>query len=111
ALSCLLCRSSVSLDTNCPSIPGFCFLSLRDALPICRTFTELVCTDTLGPLGLTRTGFDHTDFPDLAPGIRVDLDGGLHPAELTRSEEHTSELQSRFDLVCRLLREKKKHRE
>ena len=25
-----------------------------------------------------------------------------------RSEEHTSELQSRFDLVCRLLLEKKK---
>src|SRR5699024_11556870 len=25
----------------------------------------------------------------------------------TRSEEHTSELQSRFDLVCRLLLEKK----
>src|SRR6266496_4929731 len=29
-----------------------------------------------------------------------------HPA--TRSEEHTSELQSRRDLVCRLLLEKKK---
>src|SRR5437868_10733208 len=28
--------------------------------------------------------------------------------EPTRSEEHTSELQSRFDLVCRLLLEKKK---
>src|SRR5699024_11511986 len=28
--------------------------------------------------------------------------------ELLRSEEHTSELQSRFDLVCRLLLEKKK---
>src|SRR5699024_11405055 len=28
--------------------------------------------------------------------------------ERDRSEEHTSELQSRFDLVCRLLREKKK---
>src|SRR5207249_7802483 len=28
--------------------------------------------------------------------------------ELSRSEEHTSELQSRFDLVCRLLLEKKK---
>src|SRR5438067_4497558 len=28
-----------------------------------------------------------------------------------RSEEHTSELQSRFDLVCRLLLEKKKKRE
>src|SRR5438067_7202112 len=26
-----------------------------------------------------------------------------------RSEEHTSELQSRFELVCRLLLEKKKH--
>src|SRR5699024_11701838 len=31
------------------------------------------------------------------------------PSRLTdRSEEHTSELQSRFDLVCRLLLEKKK---
>src|SRR5207249_9064546 len=28
-------------------------------------------------------------------------------AEAHRSEEHTSELQSRFDLVCRLLLEKK----
>src|SRR5699024_12019751 len=28
---------------------------------------------------------------------------------LWRSEEHTSELQSRFDLVCRLLLEKKKN--
>src|SRR5207249_10440845 len=27
---------------------------------------------------------------------------------VSRSEEHTSELQSRFDLVCRLLLEKKK---
>src|SRR5438067_9266752 len=31
----------------------------------------------------------------------------LHPRNI-RSEEHTSELQSRFDLVCRLLLEKKK---
>src|SRR5207249_5073243 len=29
-------------------------------------------------------------------------------ADTERSEEHTSELQSRFDLVCRLLLEKKK---
>src|SRR5437868_10747112 len=28
---------------------------------------------------------------------------------IERSEEHTSELQSRFDLVCRLLLEKKKY--
>src|SRR5699024_12223729 len=31
-----------------------------------------------------------------------------HSGILLRSEEHTSELQSRFDLVCRLLLEKKK---
>src|SRR2546429_1557243 len=31
------------------------------------------------------------------------------PAEALRSEEHTSELQSRLHLVCRLLLEKKKH--
>src|SRR5438067_10570675 len=30
------------------------------------------------------------------------------PHDRSRSEEHTSELQSRFDLVCRLLLEKKK---
>src|SRR5699024_12127933 len=30
-------------------------------------------------------------------------------AAAVRSEEHTSELQSRFDLVCRLLLEQKKH--
>src|SRR5207249_8191433 len=34
--------------------------------------------------------------------------GQLSPRRLSRSEEHTSELQSRFDLVCRLLLEKKK---
>src|SRR5207249_11186246 len=36
------------------------------------------------------------------------LFGGLRAAlnEVFRSEEHTSELQSRFDLVCRLLLEK-----
>src|SRR5437868_11992318 len=33
---------------------------------------------------------------------QVDIVGGAY-----RSEEHTSELQSRFDLVCRLLLEKK----
>src|SRR2546430_5479070 len=40
-------------------------------------------------------------------------DGKLHPVgyaskTLTRSEEHTSELQSQSNLVCRLLLEKKK---
>src|SRR5699024_12226552 len=32
----------------------------------------------------------------------------MKPTGTVRSEEHTSELQSRFDLVCRLLLEKKK---
>src|SRR5690349_22841530 len=36
---------------------------------------------------------------------------GSMPATAKRSEEHTSELQSRRDLVCRLLLEKKKKNE
>src|SRR5947207_5745548 len=51
-----------------------------------------------------------------------DLDGALRPRRLghearfaqigggVRSEEHTSELQSHSDLVCRLLLEKKKNK-
>src|SRR5690606_27036487 len=38
------------------------------------------------------------------------VDGNLLLAFLGRSEEHTSELQSRENLVCRLLLEKKKYR-
>src|SRR5699024_12634278 len=39
------------------------------------------------------------------PQSAAEVGGNPVPA---RSEEHTSELQSRFDLVCRLLLEKKK---
>src|SRR5437868_14137814 len=39
--------------------------------------------------------------------FRVSSENRGHRAR--RSEEHTSELQSRFDLVCRLLLEKNKH--
>src|SRR2546421_7443341 len=35
----------------------------------------------------------------------------LNTGRTSRSEEHTSELQSRSDLVCRLLLEKKKKKE
>src|SRR3712207_8526772 len=45
----------------------------------------------------------HPEFPVRAPG---EGDGVLHQG---RSEEHTSELQSRQYLVCRLLLEKKKN--
>src|SRR3712207_8112159 len=43
-----------------------------------------------------------------ADAAAADLEGRLHVVERTRSEEHTSELQSRQYLVCRLLLEKKK---
>src|SRR2546422_5428336 len=36
--------------------------------------------------------------------------GAVAPASAPRSEEHTSELQSRLHLVCRLLLEKKRHK-
>src|SRR3712207_7407992 len=45
--------------------------------------------------------------PVLRPGRR----GGVPPPPALRSEEHTSELQSRQYLVCRLLLEKKKKSE
>src|SRR5699024_12430099 len=51
--------------------------------------------DTLLGLNLSHGGH-------LTHGSPVNFSGKLY-----RSEEHTSELQSRFDLVCRLLLEKK----
>src|SRR2546430_12397236 len=54
----------------------------------------------------------HPHFGDLAVlGLAEDGPAGVHPfaAAAPRSEEHTSELQSQSNLVCRLLLEKKKH--
>src|SRR5207249_7023457 len=55
------------------------------------------------------TLFRSRSVEELGDRLEADLwlfrDGVL---EQPRSEEHTSELQSRFDLVCRLLLEKKK---
>src|SRR5206468_7719550 len=42
-------------------------------------------------------------------GDRVEGQALRDGDEIVRSEEHTSELQSRSDLVCRLLLEKKNH--
>src|SRR5438105_10716444 len=62
-------------------------LSLHDALPICvPALPALPCRCRRPP-----------------PARALD-----RTAERARSEEHTSELQSRVDLVCRLLLEKKK---
>src|SRR5256885_4042674 len=51
------------------------------------------------------------DLPDLADQLEDEGETRqvtLGPAALERSEEHTSELQSPCNLVCRLLLEKKK---
>src|SRR6266853_6878833 len=57
-------------------------LSLHDALPICRM--------------------------RLPHWARLAASRAICTAESSRSEEHTSELQSQSNLVCRLLLEKKK---
>src|SRR5438067_4182076 len=76
-------------------------LSLHDALPISHAPSQAP-----GPGGDRRQG-PHRECRHVGErrqGVRRDfLDGPT-----LRSEEHTSELQSRFDLVCRLLLEKKK---
>src|SRR5699024_11934770 len=43
------------------------------------------------------------------PAIKSKVSAAVLTSPSARSEEHTSELQSRFDLVCRLLLEKKKN--
>src|SRR5207249_7393635 len=42
---------------------------------------------------------------DQPAGARRELSADISRSSVDRSEEHTSELQSRFDLVCRLLLE------
>src|SRR5256885_6579839 len=61
---------------------------------------------------LFRSGVEHGDGD---PFARYPCDGAESQkaaacARANRSEEHTSELQSPCNLVCRLLLEKKKHR-
>src|SRR5256885_5366369 len=78
--------SSVFFFFNDTATTEIYTLSLHDALPICDR----------GPVGLRCLG----------SGM------GRHRAgTAARSEEHTSELQSPCNLVCRLLLEKKKNRQ
>src|SRR2546430_6907930 len=51
-----------------------------------------------------RRGLPRAHVRGRVPGVQ----GAGAPVDLTRSEEHTSELQSQSNLVCRLLLEKKK---
>src|SRR2546427_1495496 len=57
-----------------------------------------------GPHGGARRRFAHRE----RSPFRLDLQSHV-PAAEGRSEEHTSELQSQSNLVCRLLLEKKKN--
>src|SRR2546426_4634585 len=75
-------------------------LSLHDALPICIAQRDRAP----GAAGCRRESH--------LVGVHRSLAGSLHAEilleHLERSEEHTSELQSPCNLVCRLLLEKKK---
>src|SRR5438094_6577431 len=78
---------------------AFSTLSLHDALPIFGSAGEgggSAGRDRRAPAGGATTGGRSTTSRSAGPW--------------TRSEEHTSELQSPYDLVCRLLLEKKKYK-
>src|SRR5206468_6443043 len=102
------------LITTAP--PAIDTLSLHDALPIwlgraAGPVTEVTMNDGLLLLEAARQAPDE-DGPRLAYADwceeRGDTDRATFIRLQLRSEEHTSELQSRSDLVCRLLLEKKK---
>src|SRR5437870_10933611 len=73
-------------------------LSLHDALPIYRQARRRGLRDRRRSPGSPCRGWD----------LRAALPAAALRARPVRSEEHTSELQSRGHLVCRLLLEKKK---
>src|SRR3712207_8315528 len=80
-------------------------LSLHDALPI--------FPHQPGQPGALRAHHQRDRVGEAVVLVQVDVAvtgqaHGLQAAVLVRSEEHTSELQSRQYLVCRLLLEKKK---
>ena len=79
---------------NDPSTTEIYTLSLHDALPIYGGVSM-----TLADNGMGVAAF----ISGQQPASTIEFNGKF------RSEEHTSELQSRSDLVCRLLLEKKKH--
>src|SRR2546430_13015359 len=83
-------------------------LSLHDALPISRSIILNSPRSPSSPIpccNLTSLRFNSPSTParSFPPSTRAT--SLSHP----RSEEHTSELQSQSNLVCRLLLEKKKN--
>src|SRR5207249_11899563 len=99
--------TSLSLPRPHPPPPPFPYTTL---------FRSVISSRTSGALDLIQHGENGWLFDLGAPQtLHQAVDCALlHPelrsrlaATSIRSEEHTSELQSRFDLVCRLLLEKK----
>src|SRR5690606_39494183 len=93
-------RRFLSLD---PPTTATSPLSLHDALPICDPFASFPRALQDRMLALTTVWTSNAD----EARALTDLDH-LEDTPQARSEEHTSELQSRENLVCRLLLEKKK---
>src|SRR5690606_41886772 len=99
---------------HAPPPPELYSLSLHDALPICPHARQprVVLDEELRPVRLVLRRQLPLDPLRVLPH-RPELDAReLAPPERlapVRSEEHTSELQSRENLVCRLLLEKKKN--
>src|SRR5690606_41881232 len=95
------CSSSIFF-VNAPATTEIYTLSLHDALPISVSSTRARARLSSGSVGRTSAAID----PLSGSRMRL-LEGPAQPVR-ARSEEHTSELQSRENLVCRLLLEKKK---
>src|SRR5262249_61582526 len=92
---------------NHPPPPEIYPLSLHDALPICRPCAAHPVT----PVTPGRQAAAATTRPPSRVSVRSARPRQRMPwlTRITRSEEHTSELQSLTNLVCRLLLEKKKN--
>src|SRR5688500_19988229 len=89
-----------------PSPPCIYPLSLHDALPILYRGAFRIVQQDVVLEDIRRqvaAGARHITFGD------PDFFNGPRHAREIRSEEHTSELQSPCNLVCRLLLQKKKH--
>src|SRR5260370_7367999 len=85
-------------------------LSLHDALPILAYHILVPITIELPDLA-SQTGFNLTRWTEILgdPNLAKVPDRIENFGEVRRSEEHTSELQSHLNLLCRLLLEKKKN--
>src|SRR5690606_41830387 len=96
-----------------PSTPYLDPLPLHDALPL-SVFTAVAMFATATARKPSATSSGVGVVPVAAPISAASAATGTTPTpeEVAegRSEEHTSELQSRENLVCRLLLEKKKSR-